>query len=265
MDAGGRRLRQAKDFRCVKTRTVCRARFRPNPNPPLFPVCSKHTACSFIPPIVITPSSHSQPWSASRTDQEERIGRHHTANARSSLAVPRASVPALLLRFALSGASVWLVGRNESKATEVLDLLSKALCRSVSRRRASTKSPAGSAEHHFFQADLSSTSGVKKVAKEITDKAGKGGVDYPDRDAGWTATHGAIEVNAEGVEKQFAVQVLSRVGLAKELVEAGTIKRSVFMIAAPGQGGKSPIDVDDLDFVKAKQAASGVGWSPGFG
>ncbi|EST04697.1 Short-chain dehydrogenase/reductase SDR [Kalmanozyma brasiliensis GHG001] len=159
----------------------------------------------------------------------------------------------IALRFALSGASVWLVGRNENKANEVLIQLRAASAEAA--RRASSKS---TAEHQFFQADLSSTAGVKKAASEISSKAGRGGVDYLIETQGGPP-HGAVETNAEGVEKQFAVQVLSRVGLAKELVESGTIKRGVFMVAAPGQGGKAAIDVDDLDFVKAK--AAGKWWS----
>lgn len=159
----------------------------------------------------------------------------------------------IALRFALSGASVWLVGRNETKANEVLSQLRAASAEAA--RRASSKAVA---EHQFFQADLASTAGVKKVASEISSKAGKAGVDYLIETQGGPP-HGAIETNAEGVETQFAVQVLSRVGLAKELVEAGTVKRGVLMVAAPGQGGKSAIDVDDLDFVKAK--AAGKWWS----
>ncbi|SJX62442.1 uncharacterized protein SRS1_13291 [Sporisorium reilianum f. sp. reilianum] len=160
----------------------------------------------------------------------------------------------IALRFALSGASVWLIGRNESKANQVLEQLRNASAEAARRAAVNGGSASsGSAEHQFFQADLSSTSGVKKVAAEISSKAGKGGIDYLIETQGGPP-HGAVETNAEGVEKQFAVQVLSRVGLAKQLVEAGTIKRGVLMVAAPGQGGKTPIDVDDLDFVKAKQA-----------
>lgn len=162
------------------------------------------------------------------------------------------------LRFALAGASVWLIGRNETKANEVLEQLRKASAE-AQRRAASNSRGSRSSEwdHHFFQADLSSTAGVTKVAQEISEKAGKGGIDYLIETQGGPP-HGAIETTGEGVEKQFAVQVLSRVGLAKQLVEAGTIKRGVLMVAAPGQGSKSPIDVDDLDFVKAK--AAGKWW-----
>lgn len=162
------------------------------------------------------------------------------------------------LRFALAGASVWLVGRNETRANEVLETLRKASAEAQRRAAANGKSSSSDADHHFFQADLGTTSAVSKVAQQINAKAGKAGVDYLIETQGGPP-HGAIEVNKGGIESQFAVQVLSRVGLAKQLVQAGTIKRGVLMVAAPGQGGKTPIDVDDLDFVKSKSA--GTWWS----
>ncbi|KAJ1035735.1 hypothetical protein NDA13_000395 [Ustilago tritici] len=160
------------------------------------------------------------------------------------------------LRFALAGASVWLIGRNEEKANEVLETLRKASAEA--QRRLATSSPTShNAEHEFFKADLSSPTALKSVASDITSKAGKGGIDYLIETQGGPP-HGAIETTSDGIEKQFAVQVLSRVGLAKQLVEAGTIKRGVLMVAAPGQGSSSPVDVNDLDFTKAK--ASGSWW-----
>lgn len=156
----------------------------------------------------------------------------------------------IALRFALSGASVWLIGRNEQKANEVLETLRKA---SAEAKRRSSSPSSGGAEHQFFKADLSSPVGVKSVATEITNLAGKSGIDYLIETQGGPP-HGSIETTSEGIEKQFAVQVLSRVGLAKQLVDAATIKRGILMVAAPGQGSSTPIDVDDLDFVKVKNA-----------
>ncbi|ETS59663.1 hypothetical protein PaG_06592 [Moesziomyces aphidis] len=164
----------------------------------------------------------------------------------------------IALRFALAGASVWLIGRNEAKASEVLEQL--RLASAEAARRANTAT--AHTDHHFFQADLSSTAGVNKVAQAVTAKAGSRGIDYLIETQGGPP-HGGIETTPEGVETQFAVQVLSRVGLAKHLLEANTIKRGVFMVAAPGQGSKSPMDLDDLDFVKAK--AAGKWWGGPFG
>ncbi|KIS69531.1 uncharacterized protein UMAG_02070 [Mycosarcoma maydis] len=166
----------------------------------------------------------------------------------------------IALRFALSGASVWLVGRNENKAADVLELLNKASAEAARRSSASSKAACttSSVDHQFFKADLSSTAEVKQVASEIIAKAGKGGIDYLIETAGGPPT-GAFETTPEGIEKQYAVQVLSRVGLAKQLVEAGVIKRSLLMVAAPGQGGKSSIDTDDLDF--SQSHAAGQWWS----
>lgn len=166
----------------------------------------------------------------------------------------------IALRFALSGAEVWLIGRNESKAKDVLDLLHKASAEASRRAAASSDSKTASttADHQFFQADLSSASGVKQVASQISAKAGKGGIDYLIATQGGPPV-GSFSTTSEGIESQFAVQVLSRVGLAKQLVEAGTVKRGVLMVAAPSQGGKSPIDVDDLDFTRLH--AAGKWWS----
>lgn len=163
----------------------------------------------------------------------------------------------IALRFALAGASVWLIGRNEQKANEVLETLRKASAEAQRRAASSSSSGSTAAEHQFFKADLSSPAGVKFVADAVTNKAGKGGIDYLIETQGGPP-HGAIETTSEGIEKQFAVQVLSRVGLAEQLVEAGTIKRGILMVAAPGQGSSSPIDVNDLDFTKAR--ASGSWW-----
>ncbi|GAC93132.1 short-chain dehydrogenase/reductase [Pseudozyma hubeiensis SY62] len=161
----------------------------------------------------------------------------------------------IALRFALSGASVWLIGRSESRASEVLDLLNKA---SLEASRRSSSSSSSAADHQFFKADLSSPAGVTDVASRITTSAGKHGIDYLIETAGGPPT-GSITTTPDGIETQFAVQVLSRVGLAKQLVEAGTIKRAVFMVAAPAQGGSSRIDVDDLDFTKTH--STGKWWS----
>lgn len=158
----------------------------------------------------------------------------------------------IALRFALAGASVWLIGRNEAKAGEVMETLRKASLEA--QRRAKSDTPA---EHEFFKADLSSPASVKKIAEEVSSKAGKGGIDYLIETQGGPP-HGRIEKTPEGIESQFAVQVLSRIGLAKLLLESGTIKRSVFLVAAPGQGSSSPLNIDDLDFTKS--ASSGSWW-----
>ncbi|SNX85589.1 uncharacterized protein MEPE_04298 [Melanopsichium pennsylvanicum] len=166
----------------------------------------------------------------------------------------------IALRFALAGASVWLVGRNEIKAEQVLETLRKASAE-AQRRAISNGAQSSSSclsDHQFFKADLGTTFGVSKVASEIANKAGKQGIDYLIQTQGGPP-HGAIETNSQGIESQFAVQVLSRFGLAKQLVESGIIKRSVLMVAAPGQGGSKPIDVDDLDFTQSK--ASAKWWS----
>ncbi|KAN0063184.1 hypothetical protein ACQY0O_004348 [Thecaphora frezii] len=155
------------------------------------------------------------------------------------------------LRFALSGASVWIVGRNEQKAKEVLEQLERATAE-VHRRRSLSTDPADIKKHQFFQADLSTTSGVQKVADEVGRAAGAGGIDYLVETQGGPPVP-SINKNSEGIEAQFAVQCLSRFGLAKLLTEKSIIKRGILIVAAPAQGGDKKLDLDDLDFVKAKE------------
>ncbi|PWZ01333.1 NAD(P)-binding protein [Testicularia cyperi] len=163
----------------------------------------------------------------------------------------------IALRFALAGASVWLVGRSEDKAQEVLKKLQDASAEAARRSQvnggsSASSSPGSNAEHEFFKADLSNTQAIRKLADDISSKAGSRGIDYLIETQGGPP-HGRIETTDEGIETQFSVQVLSRVGLARLLAEKGTIKKGIFMVAAPGGGGSSAIDPDDLDFVKLKQ------------
>lgn len=64
---------------------------------------------------------------------------------------------------------------------------------------------------------------------------------------------------AKGIESHFAVQCLSRFGLAHSLLESGTIKRAVCVVAAPGGGSSSPLDLDDLELKKARKTWSMFG------
>ncbi|EPQ28908.1 uncharacterized protein PFL1_03709 [Pseudozyma flocculosa PF-1] len=174
----------------------------------------------------------------------------------------------IALRFALSGASVWLVGRNAEKASQVIEQLDKASAE-AQRRRTINSSPSSSkpsddagSKHAFFQADLSTTSGIKDVADKISQKAGKGGIDYLIETQGGPPNP-SIKKTSEGIESQFAVQCVSRFGLAKLLTEQGIVKRAVLMVASPAQGGSKKWDLDDIDFVKAKE--SGSYWGGPFG
>lgn len=65
--------------------------------------------------------------------------------------------------------------------------------------------------------------------------------------------------NSQSPEFAFSVQCLSRFALASRLASKGILKRGTLLIVAPGSGGKT-LDVDDLDFSKAKEDGS---WKPG--
>ncbi|PWN53818.1 NAD(P)-binding protein [Violaceomyces palustris] len=170
----------------------------------------------------------------------------------------------IALRFALSGASVWIIGRNEAKASDVLNTLCQASAEAARRRGLDpgVAGESGKSMHEFFKADLSLTSEVKRVAGEVAEKAGKGGIDWLIETQGGPP-NGTLEQTTEGTESHYAVQCLSRIGLASLLAEKAIIKSAICMVAAPGQGGKGPIDLDDLDFLNAQR--KGKWWGGVFG
>jgi hypothetical protein len=65
---------------------------------------------------------------------------------------------------------------------------------------------------------------------------------------------------AGGYEQRFAVQCLSRFGIAAQLAAAGVVKAGIILVAAPGSGGNKAVDVEDLDFAKARQTGE---WKSG--
>lgn len=54
-------------------------------------------------------------------------------------------------------------------------------------------------------------------------------------------------------EAVFAVQCLSRFGIAHLLTQANVVRKGICWVAAPGTGGSKPLDVNDLDFQQAKK------------
>lgn len=173
----------------------------------------------------------------------------------------------IALRFALAGASVWIVGRSQEKADGVLDRLRQASAEAERRRSmnsgAQSKGGGAAEDHSFFQADLSKAAEVKRVAEDIASKAGERGIDHLFECQGGPPT-GRMKPPSSDTDPEFgfAVQCLSRFGLAKLLTEKNVIKQGVSFIAAPGNGGSKPFDTEDPDFSKA-QAAGKVseGWA----
>jgi len=184
------------------------------------------------------------------------------ANANISLADQRAVISGgtqgigagIALRLALTGAEVWLVGRSSERAEALLETLRSASVEAG--RRAGTN---GEREHAFFKADLSEAKEVRRVAEEIEKKAGEKGVDWLIECQGGPP-NGRFDATPSGVEGGFAVQVLSRFGLAHLLTSRSIISRGVLMVAAPGTGGKSPLETDDLDFARARETGA---WKSG--
>jgi len=86
----------------------------------------------------------------------------------------------LALRFALGGASVWLIGRNEVKAEELIDKLKLASAEASRRREQNGNKSNGSAEpdHQFIKADLSDVDELKRLVQDVRKKAGDRGIDW---------------------------------------------------------------------------------------
>ena len=82
----------------------------------------------------------------------------------------------IAMRFALAGASVWVIGRSEVRGAEVVKKLEQASLEGARRRRTEAQGPA--ADHCFLRADLSDVQEVKRVAGEVEKRAGSQGVDW---------------------------------------------------------------------------------------
>lgn len=71
--------------------------------------------------------------------------------------------------------------------------------------------------------------------------------------------YGKFALTTEGHEQHFAVQSLSRFGLAYLLATSGTLKESVVHVCAPGGPGGTAPDLDDLELIHAHEAGKS-GW-----
>ncbi|KAI5481884.1 protein of glucose/ribitol dehydrogenase family [Pseudohyphozyma bogoriensis] len=143
------------------------------------------------------------------------------------------------LRFAQAGASVYVIGRNEKLGNAVVDELKRI--------------GGDGKTYEFIKADLSLMSSVKETAATLQAKTGAHGIDYLVETQGGPP-NGVFKTTSEGHEFHFAVQLLSRFGLAYLLAKNGTLKESFVSVCAPsGTAGKQP-DLEDLDLMKMQQA-----------
>ncbi|KII89056.1 hypothetical protein PLICRDRAFT_139249 [Plicaturopsis crispa FD-325 SS-3] len=144
---------------------------------------------------------------------------------------------AVSVRFATAGSSVYIIGRN----AELGDAVVKHL-KEVGHKDAT---------YEFLKADLSLVSGVKDVVKQLRARTGTRGIDYIVQTQGGPP-NGKFVLTSEGHESHFAVQCLSRFGIAYLLAKSGTLKESAVTICAPGGTSAAAPDVDDLELKKAK-------------
>ncbi|TNY24671.1 hypothetical protein DMC30DRAFT_345403 [Rhodotorula diobovata] len=144
------------------------------------------------------------------------------------------------LRFAQAGANVYVIGRNEKLGEDV-----------VRRCRAQAGKAADGRTFEFIKADLSSVSEVRRVADELKRKTGKAGIDFLVTTQGGPP-HGAYNQTptTPSHDAHFAVQTLSRFGLAYLLASSNTLKDTWLSVCAPaGAKGPEP-DVDDIELEK---------------
>ncbi|UZJ54578.1 hypothetical protein CBS101457_003898 [Exobasidium rhododendri] len=162
----------------------------------------------------------------------------------------------IALRFALAGATVWVVGRSEERGVEIVKKLHQASLEAARRRKIEQED--SDVDHAFFQADLSDVEEIKRVAEDVRKRSGKEGIDWLFETQGGPPTGNAPNT-PKGIDSHFAVQCLSRFGLANSLLESGTIKRAVCIVAAPGGGSSTPLSLDDLELKEAKKTWSMFG------
>ncbi|GAA5996711.1 putative short-chain dehydrogenase/reductase [Rhodotorula paludigena] len=144
------------------------------------------------------------------------------------------------LRFAQAGASVFIIGRNEQLGQDV-----------VKRCRAEAGKNADGRTFEFIKADLSSVNEVKRVAEEIKAKAGSNGIDYlVTTQGGPPAGKYELTASTPAHDAHFAVQTLSRFGLAYLLAQSGTLKDTWLSVCAPGGAQGPPADADDIELEK---------------
>ncbi|KAF8581711.1 NAD(P)-binding protein [Ramaria rubella] len=152
---------------------------------------------------------------------------------------------AVAYRFAEAGAAVWIIGRNEMKANDVLLRL-----REISEEQRVDPPP----EHHFMKADLSLIAEAKRIAREIRVRGGTRGIDYLVMSQGGQP-NGTFAPTSEGYDTHYAVQVLSRCLLAYLLGSnpAGMVPnlRGVMSIMSPGYTPHTT-DYDDFELQSAR-------------
>jgi hypothetical protein len=137
------------------------------------------------------------------------------------------------LRFAQLGCErVFVVGRNETLAKGVVESIQQA-----------------GAQGGFVKADLSSIGGIRNAAGEIAKLTGSKGVDYMVMTQGGPP-NGVYKASPDGIDVSFAVQCLSRFGLAYLLSSNKTINEGGAVVSVAAPGSTWEVDLDDLDLKK---------------
>jgi NAD(P)-dependent dehydrogenase (short-subunit alcohol dehydrogenase family) len=136
-------------------------------------------------------------------------------------------------KLAAAGANVLIHGRDEARAKTLLEEIRRA----------------GHPEPTFYQADLSSLAGARKLAEKVIAGHQRLDVFISNAGIGSTSPRSERQLSADGHELRFAVNYLSGFLLARlllPLLKAGAPSR-VVNVASLGQ---HPLDFDDVMLTK---------------
>lgn len=102
----------------------------------------------------------------------------------------------------------------------------------------------------YVQGDLATVEGMKGAAKDIEGVVGPSGIDYLVMCQSGVPT-GTIDLNVDGIEKGFAIQVVSRFALAYLLTSRGVLAPSASVLSVANVGNSlDDLQVDDLNLTK---------------
>ncbi|KAJ3019858.1 hypothetical protein HKX48_001687 [Thoreauomyces humboldtii] len=149
---------------------------------------------------------------------------------------------ACAVHFATLRTSIIVVGRNEVELKKVVE---------TAKTKASGN-PVQGQTFDYIVADLSSVDGIKKAVKEVEKKAGKAGVQYVIQCQG-SAPSGLYVPNADGVDKHFIVQCLSRFAIPYLLAKSGTLADGGAVVSVCASGGTGIDNVADMEMGKANK------------
>ncbi|KAJ7935842.1 hypothetical protein B0H13DRAFT_2304336 [Mycena leptocephala] len=181
------------------------------------------------------------PNAAAALQNVSLVGQNKTAVVVGGTLGIGAGVARLLAKIGCS--RVFILGRDETRGQGLLEVLKKLAPND------------GQIVVEFIKGDLSDSKGIRAAAKSLQRAAGDAGIDYLIMSQnGKPAAHN-IRENADGHDTAFAVQCISRFGLAYLLTTDGGLAPNAIVMSICNQGQSlDDLSIDDLS-LKARFAA----------